>query len=218
MNFTSFALTLGVASYVYIVLFQALLLLPVGYGILITFLMFSTYPICLYLVYKYLRPVHYKAFTVFGLVFQSMAMMFLVLVYSDNGKSTGLLALFSPILSQIGLVFVTISSLPDMVESTASGLPNIQFGVVSDRVCSIVFAAYYIGKIFIRLSAYVLRNLMSFTLGMIISSLCIMLYAAVYEYFGRGVRDYKKGNYWKENILLERELEEPEDLSNWLNN
>lgn len=173
MNFTSFALTLGVASYVYAILFQAYSMLPLGIEILITFLMFSTYPICLYLVYKYQRPVQFKAFTVFGLVFQSMAMMFLVLVYADGGDTTALLALISPILSQVGLVFVTISSLPDMLESTTNGMPHISFGIISDRVCSIVFAAYYIGKLFVGISVYVLRYLMPFSLGMILSSLCI---------------------------------------------
>ena len=191
MNFTSFSITLGVASYIYSIITQALIMLNSVTNFFIVASMLVTYPISLFLVYKYLRPIRNKAFIVFGLIFQSLALISLMVVYADNGKNTDLIALASPILSQIGLVFVTVSALPDMIRSTNEELSSVPKVILTDRVCSIVYTAYYLGKIVIIVFTFVLRETMSFEYGIVVSGICILIYAGVYEYFGQGVREFR---------------------------
>ena len=191
MNFTSFAITLGIAAYVYSTITQALVMLnSITKSFIVVSLLF-TYPISLFLVYKFLRPIKNKAFIVFGLLFQSLALISLMVVYADKGKNTELIALASPILSQIGLVFVTVSALPDVIKSTNEELSHVPKVILTDRVCSIVYTAYYLGKIVIIVFTFVLRETMPFGYGIVVSGICILAYAAVYEYFGQGVREFR---------------------------
>ena len=214
MNFTSFSITLGVASYIYIIAFQTFGFLNLGIDILIILSMLLTYPISLYLVYKYLRPIKNKAFIVFGLIFQSLALMLLMIVYVDEGKNSSIIALASPILSQVGLVFVTVSALPDMIKSTKEELVDIEKGILTDRVCSVVYAGYYIGKIVIIVFTYILRELMSFEIGVVTAGMGILLYAAVYEYYGHGVRNFKENKV--EDFVGEISLKGEIDMSEYL--
>lgn len=214
MNFTSFSLTLGVASYIYVIAFEAFGFLDLGVDILIILSMLLTYPITLYLIFKFYRPIKNKAFIVFGLIFQSLALMLLMIVYVDEGKNTSIIALASPILSQVGLVFVTVSALPDMIKSTKEELVEIEKGILTDRVCSVVYAGYYIGKIAIIVFTFVLRQIMSFEIGVVTAGMGILLYAAVYEYFGHGVRNFKDNKV--EDFVGEISLKGEIDMSEYL--
>lgn len=115
-----------------------------------------------------------------------------IILYVDIGDYLKLFTLFSPFLSEFGLVFVIVSVIPEMIETAASELSNEEFGLISDRICSIVFIAYYKGKIGIVFVSYCLSLIFGKFVCNVVCGFFILLFAVVYEFNVKGVKDYFK--------------------------
>lgn len=180
---------------------------------LIILAMTVSYPITLYILYKKFRPVNRGKSIVYGLIFQSFSLVCLIPVYSDQDYWKVLIML-SPLCSQIGLVLITVATLPDMIERASEKLMHVEFGIISDRVCSLVYGALYFGMFIINFFAFFFKEFLSFWAGMVLAAGGILVFAWYYRKKFSRFRQVRKGL----NVMLDgKELSEKIDLSNWLN-
>lgn len=151
-----------------------------------------SYPISLWIVYKYFRPIKPKPYIVFGLILLSIAIIISIILYVDIGDYFKLFTLFSPVLCECGLVFVIVSVIPEMIETVASELNNEEFGLISDRICSLVYIAFYKGKIGILIVNVIIRLLFGDFVCNVLCGIFVLLFAVIYEFKVKGVKEYFK--------------------------
>lgn len=212
-GFFAFSLSLAVSFYASSILFKVYPDLSIALVELIILAMTVSYPITLIILYKKFRPLNRKNCIVYGLVFQAFCLIFLIPAYSE-GDLVKAIILASPVCGQIGLVLVTVAALPDMIDRASEKLMHVELGVVSDRVCSLVYGALWFGLLIINFFAYIFREFVSFGIGMGLAACGILAFAWFYY---RKTMKYKKGK-GALNILFDgKEMSEKVDLRNWLN-
>ena len=209
------SISFGVAQYGFIKVLESINNQPVGVSIISILLLIFSYPVSLYCIFKCMRPLHNRLIIFSGLFLQSIGIFTLSVYYSDMGDYFKLIGLLCPLLSQVGLVFVIVSSLPDMLETVTTELPSIEQGVIADRICSTVFIAYNKGSLLMLIMTVVLEIFTNTVFGSAICSLFILGFALIYEYNVRGVWDYFY-NGSSRGAVKGIEFNESRDFSNWL--
>lgn len=159
-----------------------------------------------------MRPVNNRVLIFAGLILQSFGLFTLIVFFSDMGDYYKLIGLLCPSLIQMGLVFVIVASLPNMLKTVASKLPAIEEEAISDKISSTVFIAYNKGSITIFILTFILELLTNIIISTVVSSLFILVFALVYEYNVGGVWDYFTG-IPSRGTLEEIELNESQELS-----
>lgn len=173
----------------------------------------SAFPVTLILLYKYSRPIKNTKLIFEGLVMVGVAVVFLIPAFNDNGFFIALVTI-SPVFSQIGLALITVAALPNMIVNADFKLGNVEYGIICDRVCSLVYGALYFGVLIINLFVFVFGEILTVWAGMVLASVLIIAFAFYYK--GQAKLAERLGRNHSSLLFNEKEMSEHVDLNNWL--
>lgn len=175
--------------------------------------MISVFPVTLILLYKYSRPIKNTKLVFEGLILLGVSVILMIPAFNEEDFFIAVVTI-SPIFSQIGLALISVAALPNMIINSDFKLENVEFGIICDRVCSLVYGALYFGILIINLFVFVFGEFVTVWAGMALASVFIVAFAFYYRAQARLAE--KLGRNHSSLLFVEKELSDQVDLNNWI--